>query len=158
MENVYIIEGKNIYDLHSCFKEFAKAVNAPNGYFGSGMNQFDDCLFGGFGLEAPCKIIWKNSSLSKQRLNCKMLRNYYKREKYLYEKELIIEMKELLEHGRKDASVEDCFSYTAIQYSKHMIERAEIGELDLFDEIVNTIRSVSERSYNKNWKIELILE
>ncbi|HEX9058806.1 MAG TPA: hypothetical protein VF941_01360 [Clostridia bacterium] len=158
MENIYIVEGKNIYDLTSCFKEFVKAVNAPNGYFGSGIAQFDDCLFGGFGLVAPCKIIWKNSNLSKQKLNSKMLKNYYKNEKYFYEKELVAEMKELLDHGRTDASVENCFSYSVIQYSKYMIEKAELGELDLFDEIVSTIQSVSERASNENWKINLILE
>ncbi|NRY59256.1 barstar family protein [Clostridium beijerinckii] len=57
MENIYVLEGKNIYDLDSFFNEFAKAVNAPNGYFGRDLMQFDDCLFGGFGLEAPCEII-----------------------------------------------------------------------------------------------------
>ena len=57
MKKIYILEGKNIYVLESFLSEFAKMVDAPNGYFGRSLIQFDDCLFCGFVLEAPCEII-----------------------------------------------------------------------------------------------------
>ncbi|WP_160690954.1 hypothetical protein [Clostridium sp. C2-6-12] len=44
MKNVYVVEGKNIYDLNSLFNEFVKAVNAPNGYLGSGLLAFDEIV------------------------------------------------------------------------------------------------------------------
>ncbi|MCX7748968.1 MAG: barstar family protein [Clostridia bacterium] len=158
MLEIYTIDGAKVYDLDTFLAEFAKAVNAPNNYFGNDLLGFDDCLFGGFGLEAPCKIIWKNSNLSKQRLNSEMLRAYYEREKNLYEEGLVGELKEFIEHGRTDATEQDCFSYSRVEYSTYMIEKATNGELDLFDEIVNTIQTVSERASNKTWTIELILE
>ncbi len=58
----YFIEGKNIQDIQSMCNAFAKAVNAANGYFGNSLQSFDDCLFGGFGLEAPCEIMWRDSN------------------------------------------------------------------------------------------------
>ena len=159
MSKVYTIDGRNIYDLGSFLKEFAKSVNAPNNYFGNDLLGFDDCLFtSSFGLEAPCKIIWKNSVLSKQRLNCKMLKRYYEEEKIMYEKELVKEMKELFEHGRTEATEEECFSYDRIKYSSYMIEKAVNCKMDLFDEIVHIIQTVTERSGNKDWIIELILK
>lgn len=34
MKNIYVFEGKDIYDLDLFFKEFVKVVNVFNGYFG----------------------------------------------------------------------------------------------------------------------------
>lgn len=157
MKNVYVLEGKNIYDLDSFFREFAKAVNAPNGYFGRGLMQFDDCLFGGYGLEAPCEIIWKDSNLSKEKLNSNMLREYYEDNKSYYEEQLVIELKELHDNGRKDAKEDDCFFYDMLNASKYMIEKAKSGEMTMFDDITEIIKSVTERA-RYEWNIELILE
>jgi len=62
--------------LDSLFQEFARAVEAPKNYFGKCFNSFDDCLFGGFGLESPCEIIWEESDASKQAMNSKALEAY----------------------------------------------------------------------------------
>ncbi|NOW05194.1 barstar family protein [Clostridium beijerinckii] len=157
MKNIYALEGKNRYDLDSFFNEFAKAVNAPNGYFGRDLMQFDDCLFGGFGLEAPCEIIWKESNLSKEKLDCNMLREYYEIERINCEKGLVNELKELHEGGRKDAKEDECFFYDMLNISKYMIEKAENGEMTMFDEIVETIKSVTNRA-RLGWIVDLKLE
>lgn len=156
MKNVYVVEGKNIYDLNSLFNEFAKAVNAPNGYFGSGLSAFDDCLFGGFGLEAPCEIIWKDSNLSKKKLDCEMLREYYEEEKVWFEKSLIDEIKELRKHGQ-DPDKYDLTSLRGIRYSLEAIDKAKNGEASMFDEIVSSIQSVTKRA-RLGWRVDLKLE
>lgn len=156
MKNVYILEGKNIYDLNSLFSEFAKAVNAPNGYFGSGLSAFDDCFFGGYGLEAPCEIIWKDSNLSKEKLDCEMLREYYEEEKAWHEKSLIDEIKVLRKHGQ-DPDKYDLTSLRGIRYSLERIDKAKNGELSMFDEIVSGIQSVTKRA-RLGWRVDLKLE
>ncbi|OOM05884.1 barstar family protein [Clostridium saccharobutylicum] len=156
MKNIYVLEGKNIYDLDSFFKEFAKAVNAPNGYFGRNLMQFDDCLFGGYGLEAPCEIIWKNSNLSKEKLNSDMLREYYEEEKEWFEKNLIDEIKELRKNGQNPDKY-DLTSLRGIRYSLEIIDKAKNGELSMFEEIVSEIESVTKRA-RLGWRINLKLE
>lgn len=37
-------------------------------YFGTSLQSFDDCLFGGFGLQNPCRIIWENIEYSRENL------------------------------------------------------------------------------------------
>lgn len=157
MEYIYIVEGKNIFDLNSCFKEFAKAVNAPNGYYGSGLLQFDDCLFGGFGLEAPCKIIWNNSDFSKNKLDSQMLLEYYEEEKEFYEIELINEIEKCRQAGvNPDEYVLCCDS---IIYFDERIEKAKNGDITMFHEIVEIINSVTKRAiFRNNWIVELVLE
>lgn len=135
MKNLYVIEGKNIVDLNSLFKEFARAVNSPEGYFGRCLQSFDDCLFGGFGLEAPCEIRWRNSDFSKQHLNSEMLKKYYE--------DILSKDKFFTEEGK--------------EYVIETIEYARKGEKDMFDEIVEFISSVTERAYDE-WIVELVLE
>lgn len=73
----YTLNGLKINSLEDFFEEFANMVHEdPNlgrnfgepGYFGKSVQSFDDCLFGGFGLENPCKIIWKDSKHSRKML------------------------------------------------------------------------------------------
>ncbi|MBB5213118.1 barstar family protein [Microbulbifer hydrolyticus] len=80
-KNHYIAEkGRTIElpgELIRCELDFycaiGEAVNGPGGYFGAWFHGFDDCLFGGFGLEIPYEIIWKNSKLSKRHLDSNAL-------------------------------------------------------------------------------------
>lgn len=139
-----------IYDLTSFLEEFAKSINAKNNYFGHDLMQFDDCLFGNFGLETPCKIIWENSSYSKNYLSSKMLEEYYTEQKILWQEGIIkeIEMKQ-------DTS----FSEDMIMMFDDKIEAAKSGELNMFQEIIEIIESVNERTRRNNKiLIDLILE
>ena len=156
MKKIYTLEGKNIYDLDSFFSEFAKVVNAPNGYFGRNLTGFDDCLFGGFGLEAPCEIIWKNSNISKQRLDSEMLKKYYEEEKEWFEESLIEEINSLLENGVNPDDY-DITARRGIKYSTDMIEKAMKGEMTMFDDVVRTIQSVTRRAHYE-WVVDLSLK
>jgi RNAse (barnase) inhibitor barstar len=140
MKNVYVIEGKNIVDLDSLFKEFARTVNAPNRYFGRCLQSFDDCLFGGFGLEAPCEIVWKNSSASRLHLDSIMLEKYYEE---IYRKEILENESYITEDGK--------------EYVIRTIESAKKGEKNMFNEVVELITSVNERAWD-GWIIELVLQ
>lgn len=140
MKNVYVIEGKNIVDLDSLFKEFARAVNVQNRYFGRCLQSFDDCLFGGFGLEAPCEIVWKNSSTSRLHLDNIILEKYYEE---IYRKEILESESYITEEGK--------------EYVIKTIENAKKGEKKMFDEVVGLITSVNERAWD-GWIIELVLQ
>jgi RNAse (barnase) inhibitor barstar len=137
--NKYVLNGKNITDLESLYSEFGRAVNAPDGYFGKSFDSFDDCLFGGFGLESPCKIIWEESDYSKHEMDSKALEEYcnsvIKNSPFLH--------KEGFEEGKE-------WAYSTLR-------AAQSGDKTLFDEVVETIQSVPERA---NWehKIELHLK
>lgn len=158
MDNVYIVEGKNITDLDSLFKEFAKAVNAPNGYFGNGLEQFDDCLFGGYGLIAPCKIIWKDSNFSKQKLDGNMLEKYYEEVINYCEEELIKEIEELKRAGLNPDKY-SLYYRDRINYCLYKVRKARNGQLTMFEEVTQRILSVTKRAhFSDSWVVDLILE
>jgi len=69
----YTLDGSDIEDLTTFLCAIGEAINGPGGYFGACFQSFDDCLFGGFGLEAPCTFVWNHSSLSRQRLDAERL-------------------------------------------------------------------------------------
>jgi RNAse (barnase) inhibitor barstar len=137
--HIYIVNGKNITDLETLYREFGRAVNAPDGYFGRSFHSFDDCLFGGFGLESPCEIVWEDSDYSKHAMDSKALEDYcisvIESSPFLH--------KEGFEEGKE-------WAYTTLKAAKS-------GSKTLFDHVVETIRSVPERA---SWehKIELHLK
>ena len=74
----YYLAGEKFETLSDFFSEFASMIHGKGktsekfgeaGYFGRSIQAFDDCLFGGFGLESPCEIIWGKSNISKINLN-----------------------------------------------------------------------------------------
>ncbi len=66
----YYVDGRRIVSERSLYAEFARAVQAPGGYFGRRLCGFDDCLFGGFGLESPAVVHWEHADESRHALNC----------------------------------------------------------------------------------------
>lgn len=68
-ERIIAIRGDKIDSLDAFLREFGEAVNGPGGYFGAGLDAFDDCLYGGFGIEAPFRIRWENSAASRRALD-----------------------------------------------------------------------------------------
>ncbi len=137
--NTYILNGRNINSLETLYTEFARSVQAPDGYFGKCFQSFDDCLFGGFGLESPCEIIWNDSEISKQAMDCKALENYCS--------EVIKNSPFLSEEGFEEGKE---WAYTTLSAAKS-------GNRTLFDEVVETINSVPERATWEH-KIELLLK
>lgn len=65
---VVVIDGSSTDTLLGFYCAIGEAVNGPGGYFGSTMQAFDDCLFGGFGLEYPYTIVWRNHEVARVRL------------------------------------------------------------------------------------------
>ncbi|HET9239217.1 MAG TPA: barstar family protein [Oligoflexus sp.] len=63
----YKLSGHNIKSLGDFFREFAEMVGVE--YFGHNIQSFDDCLFGGYGLQSPCEIHWHDSELSAKYLD-----------------------------------------------------------------------------------------
>ncbi|MBE1444839.1 barstar family protein [Paenibacillus sp. OAS669] len=150
MINTYTLSGDKIWNLESFFKEFAIAVNAPNNYFGTNLTQFDDCLFGGFGLEAPCVIIWENHEISKQNLDSKKLLEYYS------------DMKRTLEKISADNEQDYDKGYLLemIQNCDNILKQGLTGELTLFEHIVKDyLKTVTERAASsKTWTVDLVLK
>lgn len=132
----YILDGDKFDHLDGFFVTFGEMINGPDGYFGKNMASFDDCLFGGFGMESPCIIIWKNSSRSKIALGYEASYKFYKNQ---------IDDKKYLDS--------DGLKFLELQVEKAMEHRGAT----LFDQIVDQINSVEQRSFGKT-KIELILD
>jgi RNAse (barnase) inhibitor barstar len=132
----YEIDGRAIHELEDVFTEFAKAVAAPNGYFGADLQSFDDCLFGGCGLEAPCRIVWKHSADSSTALDSAAFVRWC-------DNRLSSESPEGREHD----------------WLTERREAAEAGKASLFAEVVSLIQSASDRTqFGREWPIELVLE
>lgn len=45
----YIVDGRRVADVEDFYTELGRAVNGPDGYFGSNLDALVDCLRGGFG-------------------------------------------------------------------------------------------------------------
>jgi hypothetical protein len=139
---VFTIDGADIVDYSSFLCAIGEAVNGPGGYFGLSEMAFDDCLFGGFGLEAPCKIIWKNSALSRHRLaGAELARQCEEAIEWIDRQD----DPQLFEEGRASCV--------------ETLELARRGERTLFDAIIANIESVPVRHLSRPyWVIEMILE
>ena len=112
---------------------FGEMVNGPGGYFGSSLQSFDDCLFGGYGLETPCEIRWVDSDASRISLGAECLASWAR--------ERLDQREYLDEEGRR--------------WLVDTIQQAEAGTRTMFEEIVDGIRSVEERG---GQRIDLVLE
>jgi hypothetical protein len=110
-------------------------VNGPGGYLGLSMLAFDDCLFSGFGLEYPYTIVWRESQRSQRVLDAQALLKYLDDEcGHDLDPELFAE---------------------GIAWREKTRRAALAGEQTMFDNIVNTIRSVPERN---GGSVTLVLE
>ena len=123
---IYTIDGNRITSLSELYFEFARAVDAPNGYFGKCLQSFDDCLFGGFGLETPCIIVWKNSKVSRTALNSAAL------------VEICLA---LMNSSINEPGMEEGKSWILTTFAE-----AQWGRKTLFDEVVDLIESVPSRA------------
>lgn len=138
----YTISGESIQDIKSLCDEFARVVDAPEGYFGRNLLTLDDCLFHpAYGLETPCEIIWLRHHLSKERLDASMLAEYCRAA--------------LKEFDGLDAE-ERAMHADGIDYCMKLAALAEAGEKTMFDEVRETLESVTMRSQERR-KLEVVL-
>ncbi len=66
----YLIQGERVTSLESFYALMGEAVNGPDGYFGTSLDAFTDCLAGGFGTpdDGGYTIRWQNSKASQMAL------------------------------------------------------------------------------------------
>lgn len=120
----YVISGEHITDVPSLCRAVERAVGGVEGSWGTGLQCFDDRLFGGYGMEHPCELIWERSDISRRALDAQALAAWAERllavGAYLDDSG-----REWLEQARADG---------------------QAGSRALFDEIVEMIQSVETRS------------
>jgi RNAse (barnase) inhibitor barstar len=67
-KKVYEIDGNNFSTLEEFWEEISRVL-IPDVYWGKNLDAFNDILRGGFGTpEEGFILVWKNSSVSKDRL------------------------------------------------------------------------------------------
>ncbi|MBL9103221.1 MAG: hypothetical protein JNL82_19905 [Myxococcales bacterium] len=118
------IDGARVTDVPSLCRAFEAAVGAPPGSWGSTLFCFDDRLFGGFGLEHPCEVIWRDSEVSRGALDGRALAAW----------------------AAGQLAAPDCFVDDAgRQWLERTIADGEAGRRTLFSEIVDSLESVTRR-------------
>lgn len=135
------IDGNDFDDLTGFFCAMGEAVNGPGGYFGRNLFGFDDCMFGGFGLEPPFTITWLDSARSRVMLDSAALAR---------------DCRDGI--AWIDQEPEDSFNTDLRGYLAQLLALAERGERTLFDDIVETIESVPSRSNRPGWTVALWLD
>lgn len=70
MTTIYVLDGKRIQTLEDFWRVMGEAVNGPGGYFGRGLDSFNDCLGGGFGTpdNGGFEVEWRYHAHSRQAL------------------------------------------------------------------------------------------
>ena len=132
----YRLPGKEISDLESFFTKFGEMVNGEGGYFGHDFESFDDCFFGGYGLQMPCRIVWEDSGASRNILDDKCLRNWCQE--------------------RIDAR--DYLDEDGLAWLERTMEKASVtGGLSMFDVLLETMKSVEKRSGDGGNRVEVII-
>lgn len=118
---VHVLDGADFDDGIGFLCAIGEAVNGPGGYFGVSLLAFDDCLFGGFGLQGPCTVRWLNAERSRR----------------------LLDVAALIEHYASgiEPSLEEFGELEADEESPS----ARFGVVSLFDEVVDMIRSVRTR-------------
>jgi hypothetical protein len=139
---VFTIDGDDFDDVTGFLCAFGEAVNGPGGYFGVSLRTFDDCLFGGFGLEAPCTLRWVHSARSRTVLDGAAFARWCADE---------------IAWIDTQPPVEPLTEARALLQAD--IARGERGELTLFEEILDRLQSVEARFTGRpGWRIDVRLE
>jgi hypothetical protein len=117
------LDGALFDDLTGFYCAIGEAVNGPGGYFGASPEAFHDCLFGGFGLEVPYTVVWRDSGRSARALDSAALLSYLDSE--------------------CDGELDSVDFAEGIAWRDRTRAAAMSGKRTMFDEIVETIRSVT---------------
>ncbi|MFD7321572.1 barstar family protein [Streptomyces sp. NPDC059875] len=65
-----MLDGKRIRTLEDFWRVMGEAVNGPGGYFGRGLDAFNDCLRGGYGTpdDGDFTVEWHDHASSREAL------------------------------------------------------------------------------------------
>ena len=130
-----VLDGTLVDDLLAFYCTIGEAVNGPGGYFGLTMEAFNDCLYGGFGLEFPYTIVWRNAARSASVLDSAALLSYLDTE-CSYE-------------------LDPKYFAEGLAWRETARAAARSGNRTMFDEIAETIRDVSVKNgYNATLVLE----
>jgi hypothetical protein len=64
----YDLDGRFVTDIEGFYCAIGEAINGPGGYFGWNLAALDDCFCGGFGAQAPFRLVWHNSAVAREHL------------------------------------------------------------------------------------------
>ncbi|MFK8002197.1 MAG: hypothetical protein AB8H86_21560 [Polyangiales bacterium] len=118
-----ILEGSLIEDVASFYCALGEAVNGPGGYFGTHTIALFDALHGGFGLDAPATIHWRDSGASR----------------------LVLDSAALVRELNRD--IERAATSGLPHPSAAQLEQAESGARTMFDELVGLIQNASDGGF-----------
>lgn len=70
MTRIFRIDGRKVKSAKDFYREIGRAVNGPDGYFGSNLDALADCLRGGFGTpeDQDFGFDWRHSDVSRRHL------------------------------------------------------------------------------------------
>jgi hypothetical protein len=124
--HVFELVGSSITDLTSFLCAMGEAINGPGGYFGSNLNAFEDCCWGGFGATPPFSVRWADASASKRALDHAAMA--------AWAREQLECLEQLAERERADRA-------EGAAWLARVVAQAERGEGEtLFDLLVQTMR------------------
>jgi hypothetical protein len=64
----YELDGRFVTDIEGFYCALGEAINGPGGYFGWNLGAVHDCLGGGFGAQAPFRLVWHDSVVAREHL------------------------------------------------------------------------------------------
>ncbi|AGL17551.1 hypothetical protein L083_4041 [Actinoplanes sp. N902-109] len=64
----YDLDGRYVTDIEGFYCAIGEAINGPGGYFGWNLDALDDCCRGGFGAQAPFRLVWHDSAVAREHL------------------------------------------------------------------------------------------
>jgi len=72
MTTIYVLHGRRTHSLEDFRPVMGEAVNGAGGYFGRGLDSFNDCLCGGFGTpdDDGFAVEWHDHVDSRRALCC----------------------------------------------------------------------------------------
>jgi barstar (barnase inhibitor) len=66
--STYDLDGRFVTDIEGFYCALGEAINGPGGYFGWNLGAVHDCLGGGFGAQAPFRLVWHDSAVAREHL------------------------------------------------------------------------------------------
>lgn len=64
----YHLDGRFVTDVEGFYCAIGEAINGPGGYFGCNLDAVDDCCCGGFGAQAPFRLVWHEAAVAREHL------------------------------------------------------------------------------------------
>jgi len=66
---VFDLDGRFVTDIEGFYCAIGEAINGPGGYFGSNLDDLDECLrHGNCGAQIPFHLIWHDSAVAREHL------------------------------------------------------------------------------------------